>query len=336
VRSALRDGRMLHGKIVVDAAAFFDALDQNGNGSLSSDEIAEGFKHLDAPVTDDQVRLFMRYLDVNSNGVVERSELQLGLGDICRPQQEQTGQTRRSVVRATRATMLRQRTAEAIEIYRDVEKAAPEDSEESAKHAAYLLNLAKRVYKRRHDCAIVAAKGESGSSKSGVVLPPGSMGSRHSGHLGTTNSIGSPTRSGRSGTAGTPRVRPDMPNVKSREYESPKNRVRPEPMFKEGERIEVSSSHPKHAGKHGTISSVQTGETTVNYRIQIEGTQEDYTWITGEYVRYQEVEVQSGKYTGVKGTVVKVVRDGKDTRWRVRLLDRSETWVEEVKTLGDF
>ena len=70
---------MLLGHLIRDVGKLFTALDGDGNGAASGNEIANGLKRLDIAVCSDDVLRFVNSLDRNRNGLVGRMLAALAL-----------------------------------------------------------------------------------------------------------------------------------------------------------------------------------------------------------------------------------------------------------------
>jgi hypothetical protein len=71
--------RKLFGTVIEDIEDLFDAIDVNGDGDLSVDEIQKGLKRLDLGLTTEQVNLLVAETDIDGNRSIDRNEFMDGI-----------------------------------------------------------------------------------------------------------------------------------------------------------------------------------------------------------------------------------------------------------------
>ena len=71
--------RRLFGAVIEDIEDLFDAIDVNGDGNLSIDEIQKGLRRLDLGLTHEQVEELVMETDVDGNREIDREEFMSGI-----------------------------------------------------------------------------------------------------------------------------------------------------------------------------------------------------------------------------------------------------------------
>jgi hypothetical protein len=71
--------RKLFGAVVEDIEDLFDAIDVNGDGDLSVEEIQRGLRRLDLGLTTEQVSLLVAETDIDGNRSIDRNEFMDGI-----------------------------------------------------------------------------------------------------------------------------------------------------------------------------------------------------------------------------------------------------------------
>lgn len=74
MNASLQAGRSIDKQVVKDSRSLFKALDKDGNGSLSREEIARGLKRLDVVMEAALFDLLLDTMDLNQDGLIDMAE----------------------------------------------------------------------------------------------------------------------------------------------------------------------------------------------------------------------------------------------------------------------